>query len=182
MTRSESHSKLVAARTQFKSTSHLSPDSKPQAPTLGILPLQEGKGIGAGSKQGRDRKPVTEEQEVVVGVHPAAVCSHCMLITAASSSPASERPPRPACRGSDKGVHQVSQQIDTRPSTAPAASRKLSPGFSLWGLPRLGWELGGGAPFVLSTDRSEDMNLSAVRPGLCVNTAAPWPVYPALKT
>lgn len=44
-----------------------------------------GQGNGGGGKQGRDRKSVTEEQEVVVGVHPAAECSHCMLITAASS-------------------------------------------------------------------------------------------------
>jgi hypothetical protein len=48
--------------------------------------LREGKGIGGGGKQGRDRKPITEEQEVVVGVYPAAVCSHYLLITAARGS------------------------------------------------------------------------------------------------
>ena len=37
-----------------------------------------------GSEQGSDRKPVAEEQEVVVWVHPAAVCSHCVLITKAT--------------------------------------------------------------------------------------------------
>lgn len=100
----ESYSKLAVARTPLRSASHLSPYSKSQALTLGILPLWEGKETGGGSKQGGDRKPVTEEQEVVVGVHPAAVCSHCVLITAASSFLASERPPCPDWQGSDRGA------------------------------------------------------------------------------
>lgn len=55
------------------------------SPNPGDPPLWEGKGPGGRGKQGRDRKPVAEEPEVVIGVHPAAVVSHCMLFTAASS-------------------------------------------------------------------------------------------------
>lgn len=75
-----------------------------QAPTPRILPFWEGKGIGGGCKQGRDRKPATEEQEVAVGVHPAAVCTYNVLITAVSSLLAYEGPPSPDRQRSDKGA------------------------------------------------------------------------------
>ena len=137
--------------------------STPPAPALGILPLSEGKGMG-GSEQGRDRKPVAEEQEVVVGVHPAAVCSHCVLITKVSRFLASERPPRLAGRGLTKVPRQVSVSVktDTCPSAVPAASWKtLCRTFTL-GTTGSCWEWGGGTP-TLPTDRSEGTNLSAVR-------------------
>lgn len=38
--------------------------------------MELGRRGGGGGKQGRDRKPKAEAQEVVVGVLPAAVCSH----------------------------------------------------------------------------------------------------------
>lgn len=101
VTCSESYSKLVAARTQFRSTSHESLFQAP-SPNLRDPSPMGGQGDWRWSKQSRDRKPVTEEQEVVVGVPPAAVCSHCMLITVASSFLTSERPPRPDWQESDK--------------------------------------------------------------------------------
>lgn len=143
----------------------MSPYSKPRAPALGIVPLSEGKGMGGGSEQGRDRKPVAEEQEVVVGVHPAAVCSHCVLITKASSFLASERPPRPCWQGSDKGTRPAVCVCEDRHTSFCCPNsflEKLSAGLSLWGLLGLGWEWGGGTP-TLPTDRSKGTNLSAVR-------------------
>lgn len=120
--------------------------------------------MGGGSEQGRDRKPVAEEQEVVVGVHPAAVSSHCVLITKASSFLASERPLALAGRGLTKvpGQLSVSGKTDTLLSAAPTASWKtLLQDFHSGA----SWVLagrGGGTP-TLPTDRSKGRTWSAVR-------------------